>query len=248
MVQGIGIEFLKKTKYPAFVPTDQARGVPAPPVERPPEPGERIVPLPAPASVKTDPLDLREAIERRRSVRDYDHRPMALEELSFLLWCTQGVRYVDEDRTVTLRTVPSSGGRHAFETYLLVNDVEGLAPGLYRYLPVEHRLVEKSVDPDIAIKVNVACQNQTFVMRSGVAFLWAADMYLMTWRYGERGYRDIFLDAGHVCQNLYLAAETVGCGVCAVSGFGDDAMNRILGLDGEERFLVYLAAVGKKYE
>lgn len=247
MVQGTGSEFLKKTKYPSFELTDQVRGVPQPPLEREPEPGKRIVPLPAPDSIRTGPLDLREAIDRRRSVRDYDHRPLSLDELSLLLWSTQGVEHVDDDRTVTFRTVPSSGARHALETYLLVNDVEGLEPGLYRYLALEHRLVEESVEPNIAIRINGACQNQTFILRSGVTFLWVADIYLMTWRYGERGYRDIFLDAGHVCQNLYLTAELMGCGVCAVSAFGDEAMNRILGLDGEERFLVYLATVGKKY-
>jgi SagB-type dehydrogenase family enzyme len=67
----------------------------------------------------------------------------------------------------------------------------------------------------------------------------------MTWRYGDRGYRYIFLDAGHVCQNLYLCAQSLSCGVCAVAAFSDDDMNRALGLDGVERFTVYLAAMGR---
>ena len=68
----------------------------------------------------------------------------------------------------------------------------------------------------------------------------------MTWRYSQRGYRYVFLDAGHVCQNLYLAAEAIGCGCCAIAAFDDDVMNEILGLDGKKRFVIYLAAVGKK--
>jgi SagB-type dehydrogenase family enzyme len=68
----------------------------------------------------------------------------------------------------------------------------------------------------------------------------------MTYRYGERGYRYLHLDAGHVCQNLYLAAEAIGCGACAIAAFEDDEVNRVLGLDGESRFAIYLGAVGKK--
>ena len=81
---------------------------------------------------------------------------------------------------------------------------------------------------------------------SGVVFLWTAVPYRMTWRYGERGYRDLHLDAGHVCQNLYLAAEAVGCGVCAIAAFDDDVMNDLLGIDGNDQFLIYLATAGKK--
>ncbi len=79
-----------------------------------------------------------------------------------------------------------------------------------------------------------------------MTFAWTVDSYRMTWRYGERGYRYLHLDAGHVCQNLYLAAESVDCGVCAIAAFDDEAANRLLGLDGEEQFVIYFATVGKK--
>jgi SagB-type dehydrogenase family enzyme len=68
----------------------------------------------------------------------------------------------------------------------------------------------------------------------------------MTWRYGERGYRDLHLDAGHACQNLYLASEAVGCGTCAIAAFDDDRMNELLAINGTDQFLIYLATVGKK--
>ncbi len=146
----------------------------------------------------------------------------------------------------TLRTVPSAGARHAFETFLLLNNVTGLAPGLYRYLALTHRLQQVDTDPAIPQRITKACFDQQFILRSGAVFLWTAVPYRMTWRYGERGYRDLHLDAGHVCQNLYLAAEAVGCGVCAIAAFDDDLMNGLLGMNGTDQFLIYLATVGKK--
>jgi SagB-type dehydrogenase family enzyme len=68
----------------------------------------------------------------------------------------------------------------------------------------------------------------------------------MKWRYGERGYRYMHLDAGHVCQNLYLSAESIDCGVCAIAAFQDEEINSVLGIDGEEEFVIYVATVGKK--
>lgn len=146
---------------------------------------------------------------------------------------------------VTFRTVPSAGSRHAFATYLLVNDVEGLMPGLYRFLALSQSLQHISGDPALHIDIAHACFDQDFIMRCGVAFLWTAVSYRMTWRYGERGFRDLHLDAGHVCQNLYLAAEAIGCGVCAIAAFDDEVMASILGIDGVNQFLIYLATVGK---
>jgi len=123
--------------------------------------------------------------------------------------------------------------------------VEGLELGLYRYLALPHELQQIDIDPTIPYRITAACFDQQFILRCGVVFLWTAVPYRMTWRYGERGYRDLHLDAGHVCQNLYLAAEAVDCGVCAVAAFEDDAMNAILGIDGDRQFLIYLAAAGK---
>jgi SagB-type dehydrogenase family enzyme len=68
----------------------------------------------------------------------------------------------------------------------------------------------------------------------------------MTWRYSQRGYRYLHLDAGHVCQNLYLSAESVGCGVCAIAAFLDEEINPAMGIDGENEFVIYVATVGKK--
>ena len=244
---GSGREFMEKTKYRHIGKSDQQKGLPQPPLEIPPDPRAPLIDLPRPETLSILPLDLRTAIDRRRSIRTYAREPLSLGELSFLLWCTQGVQQTTSTYW-TMRTVPSAGSRHAFETFLLVNDIEGLEPGLYRFLALTHRLQQVDPDPGIAHRITSACFDQQFILRSGVVFLWIAVPYRMTWRYGERGYRDLHLDAGHVCQNLYLAAEAVGCGVCAIAAFDDDRMNGILGIDGSDQFLIYLATVGKKEE
>lgn len=242
---GTGHEFMEKTKYQYIGKSDQQKGLPQPPLETLADPDKPLVDLPPPASLDIPPADLRTTIELRQSIRNYAHEPITLEELSFLLWCTQGVKHV-HGMQATFRTVPSAGARHAFETFLLVNDVEGMEPGLYRYLALSHRLQQLDTDPTIAHRITAACFDQQFILRSNVVFLWTAVPYRMTWRYGERGYRDLHLDAGHVCQNLYLAAGAVGCGTCAIAAFNDDEMNELLGINGEDQFLIYLATVGKK--
>jgi len=93
-----------------------------------------------------------------------------------------------------------------------------------------------------------ASLGQQFVLHAGVVFLWVAVPYRMTWRYSERGYRELHKDAGHICQNLYLAAEAVGCGVCAIAAYDDEAMAALLGIDGVEQFVIYLATAGKVRE
>lgn len=242
---GTGREFMERTKYRYLSRSDQEKGLPQPPLEVPPDPDKPFIDLPGPETIDIPPLDLRTAIEHRRSVRSYAREPLSLAELAFLLWCTQGVQRV-AGTYATFRTVPSAGARHALETYLLVNDVEGLDPGLYRYLALSHRLQQLDTDPTLAVRIMEACLDQQFIVRSGVTFLWVAVPYRMTWRYTERGHRELHKDAGHACQNLYLAAEAVGCGVCAIAAYDDDTMAEILGIDGVEQFLIYLATVGKR--
>jgi SagB-type dehydrogenase family enzyme len=242
---GIGKEFIRKTRYRLAGPSEQDRGVPQPPLELETDSGAPAIPLPAPSSLSIPRQDLREAIERRRSLRRYAHTPLSLEELSFLLWCTQGIRKIVPG-SATFRTVPSAGARHAIETFLLANNVQGVPEGLYRYSALKHALVECRREPGLADQLTAACLGQPFVKASAVTFAWAAVVERMRWRYGERGYRYLLLDAGHVCQNLYLAAEAVKCGVCAIAAFADEAVDRLLGFDGEEQFTLYLATVGKK--
>lgn len=245
MVEGIGKEFIEKTKYQYMAESLENQGFSQPYLELPYDPSAELIPLPEPETIPHYPIDLRQAIEQRKSLRRYQRKALTLEELSFLLWTTQGVKTVT-NRPVTLRTVPSAGARHAFETYLLINQVEGLPAGLYRFIGLEHALLAINLDPDIPEKVGAACGYQKKVNISAVTFIWVAVTERMYWRYGERGYRYLHLDAGHVCQNLYLAAEAIQCGACALAAFNDDLLNQTLALDGENQWVIYCAALGKR--
>ncbi len=236
--------FMENTKYRYLTTSDQEKHLPQPPLEIPADPEKPVFGLPKPETIDVPPRDLRTAIEERHSVRTYNKEPLTIPELAFLLWCTQGVKKT-AGTYATFRTVPSAGARHALETYLLINDVRGLEPGLYRYLALSHSLQQIDPDPTLHIRIAKACLDQQFIMRCGVVFLWVAVPYRMTWRYSERGYRELHKDAGHVCQNLYLAASAVSCGVCAIAAYDDDSMHAILGIDGVDQFLIYLATVGK---
>lgn len=240
-----GLEFMEKTKYAAMQTTEQERGLQQPPLQLPYDPDGVFVELPQPETFpELAPLDFLALVELRTSVRDYLRQPMNLLELSFLLWCTQGVKTVLGDKA-TKRTVPSAGGKHAFETYLLINNVEGVAAGLYRFLAIEHKLMLIEGADECRAAILRACMEQRFIGESAAVFLWTADAHRMTWRYGERGYRYLHLEAGHVCQNLYLSAQAIGCGSCAFTSFDDDRLNAALHLDGKNQFVVYGAAVGK---
>jgi SagB-type dehydrogenase family enzyme len=243
-LMGTGREFIQNTMYHNLGPSDQMSGKPPPPLESEQERGLNRIELQEPGSIEVRPVDVRTAIEQRRSVRRYSGFPLMLEELSYLLWCTQGVRQVIPG-AATMRNVPSAGARHAFETYLSVNNVKDLAQGMYRYLALEHGLLQLDVTPSVSDRVVAACLGQKFAGTCAVTFIWVAVPYRMTWRYGERGYRYLYIDAGHVAQNLYLSAASVGCGVCAIAAFSDEDMNRLLGLDGVSRFAIYIAAAGK---
>jgi len=240
--QRIGHEFMLQTRDEEG-PSDQMLERPQPPLELAPDPNLPLIPLPTPA-VDVPDIRLSSLIEARSSIRKYAAIPLALVELSYLLWCTQGVQNIAAG--CTWRTVPSAGARHAFETYILANRVEGLAPGIYHFIATEHALQHLPLPKDAAERLSAACYRQSMVLDSAVAFIWTAVAYRMTWRYRERGYRYLHLDAGHVCQNLYLAAESIGCGTCAIAAFDDDALNQLLGLDGDEQFGIYLATAGKK--
>jgi SagB-type dehydrogenase family enzyme len=242
-----GRTFMEQTRYEHLTVSDQTQGLPAPPLEKAAPQDARTIPLPQPADITVPPLDLRTAIERRRSVRHYARDPLTIEELAYLCWCTQGIVDVKAP-FYTLRNVPSAGGRHALETYLLINRVSGIQPGLYRYLAFSHSLTAIDTTRGISDTIMSACLGQAFVRSSAVSFIWSAVIYRMAWRYSERAYRLVHLDAGHACQNLYLAAGQIGCGACAIGAFDDQQIADALKIDGEEEFALYCATVGRKSE
>jgi len=242
----LGRDFLKDTirQRVDFSATDQHRGVRPPPPQKPCPPGAERVALPDPDGLKRlARISLWNAIRKRRSVRSFSSGGVTIEELSWLLWATQGV--CDIHGHSTLRTVPSAGARHALETYICVFRVKGMDSGIYRFLPVDHALCRVASPADLEGRLIEGCLNQQFAGRSAVTFVWSALPYRMEWRYGAASYKVLAMDAGHACQNLYLACEAIGCGTCAIGAYDQRAMDRLLGLDGEDEFVIYAAPVGK---
>lgn len=242
----LGRFFLKDTvrQQVDFAQTPQSRGEPPPPLQKPVAPGVPLIALAGPTAWQgIAALPLVDAMARRASRREFTAAPLTLDELAFLLWATQGIRQHIGPH-VALRTVPSAGARHAFECYVAVRHVTGLEPGLYRYLPVEHALVLEFAEADLGEALAIAAHGQEFVQAAAAVFVWSAIPARMEWRYGDAAYKVLAIDAGHVGQNLYLACEAVAAGTCAIAAYRQDLMDRLLRLDGQEEFTVYLAPVG----
>ncbi len=247
LMDRISHEFLKDNlrKSFDFSTTDQNRGVAPPPVQKSRPADGRTVNLPSPRDWrKIEPVSVEVAIRRRRSRRNFGQEPFSLEEISFLLWATQGIRG-RPSATHAFRTVPSAGCRHALETYLAALRVEGLDRGLYRYLPLSHQLLALEGPDDLEYQVGMAADEQFFAGEAAATFFWTAMPYRMEWRYGPPSLKLIALDAGHVCQNLYLACEAIGAGTCAIAAYDQARADALVGVDGEEEFVIYLAPAGK---
>jgi len=242
----VGELFQEYTKYlHVTVPSLMVRGAPVPAAEKDDPPGAPFVGLPAPPeALPGTSRGLFDILRTRRSRRDYTAQSLNLVELSSLLWSAQGV--VEAGRGYTLRNSPSAGARHPLETYVMANRVEGLEPGLLRYSPLRHGLVRTAVGGAVAARMAAACLGQAILRTSAVSFVWTAVVERARWKYQQRAYRYIYLDAGHACQNLYLACEALDLGCCAVAAFDDDAVNAVLGVDGRDEFVVYLATAGRR--
>jgi len=242
-------DFLKDSlrKTIDFRESAQNRGVPVPPLQEPVDQQLLRINLPDRESWSKiiKDTDLADAIGNRRSRRKYTDDYLKVEELAFLLWATQGQRK-QGGQSPHFRTVPSAGARHSFETYLFIHRVEKIPPGLYRYLPLSNELVLMySTDDQNKIRLSRAVLGQKFVANSAVVFVWTTVPNRMEWRYLEAAHRVILIDAGHVCQNLYLACEAIQAGTCAIAAYDQEAMDELIRVDGEEQFTIYLAPVGK---
>jgi len=242
-------EFLKDNlrRELNFHLTDQNQGVAPPPLQKPPADDQALIHLPMAENWRNlHSASLLDAIGNRRSHRQFKDQPLSLIELAFLLWATQGCQEVLAPGTA-LRTVPSAGCRHPFETYLAISDVETLHPGIYRYLPLDHALVlEREMETE-ALRTSLAqgTLGQTFTATAPVCFIWSVIPQRSEWRYHTAAHRVILMDVGHLCQNLYLASEAIGCGTCAIAAYHQQLMDQLITVDGEEEFTLYLAPVGK---
>jgi len=247
MPQDDPARMLRADDWPEFrtMQSDQQKRVLSPALEEPVPLGAPLIELPAPASFSAGNMSLREAIAQRQTRRKFAETPLSLQELAFMCWATQGVRQVAPSGAALLRTVPSGGARHPFETYLIVHRVEGLQPGLYRYLSISHQLCQLTAGDQRGQAV-AACGGQRMAGECAVVFCWVAVPYRVQWRYPLVWPKLVLIDAGHICENLYLAAEACGCGCCAIAAYSQSAMDTALGVDGEKQYSVYAAVVGKQ--
>ena len=188
-------------------------------------------------------MSLWQALAERRSVRSYGGEPATLGELARLLWAGQGITHHEGE--YALRAAPSAGALYPIETYVIAHRVEGLAPGLYHYRVRTHAL-ESLRAGDLRVPVARAALNQRIAHDADLVFVWTAVFPRSKWKYGQRAYRYIYLDAGHIAENVALAATALGLGSCHIAALYDEEANALLGVDGDQESVIYMAAVGRE--
>jgi len=184
-----------------------------------------------------------EVLVKRHSVRQFSSQPLLLTELSLLLFGMEGLTRVSSQ--FAYRITPSAGGLYPIEIYPVLNNVEDLQNGLYHYNIPEHSL-EFLKEGDLRKEVAEGCLGQNMAYKSAVNFIWTAMIERSKWKYLQRCYRYIYLDCGHIGQNLYLVAEALGLGACTIGAIFDDELNEILDINGINETAIYVGVVGKK--
>jgi len=242
MKKGIGETFQEETKYfRDKMPRDFLDWSKKPDVYKKYQELTKITDLPEPS-----PLPRQEFwtfIAQRRSRRNFIDRPLTQKQISLLLWATQGITFPTD--FFEFRATPSAGGLFPIETYLVINNVENIAPGIYHYKVKEHALEKLKEGKNYPFQLASAALNQDLIARCGATFVWTAVIPRTKWKYRERCYRYIYLDAGHIGENLYLAAEALGLGCCTIGAFYDEEINQLIGVDGIEETTIYLGVVGQ---
>jgi len=183
-----------------------------------------------------------EAIAQRRSVRKFSEQSITFSELSQLIWATQGI--TTKSGEFEFRASPSAGALYPIETYLGVNRVEEIPSGIYHYDVKEAQLIllrEGHFGPELC----EAGLGQEMLEEAACVFVWTAIVGRSKWKYPERAYRYIYMDAGHIGQTLYLAATALDIGCCAVGAFFDEEVDRVIGVHGKNEISVYVGAVGR---
>lgn len=237
-MSGIGDEFQRQTKYrPDAMGEGMRRDL------RPPRykayPGSAKVALPVFEPERLMTLD--EILSERKSIRAYQPKPLTLGQLSYLLWASTGVQRAEQG--YEFRTAPSAGALYPIETYIVANEVRDLEPGVYHYGIQNHEL-ERIQAGDLRGQIAAAALGQAMCATAPAVFAWTAIFARSTWKYGQRAYRYIYLDAGHIAENLALAAVSLDLGTCQIGALFDDEVNKLLGVDGVEESIVYMSVVG----
>lgn len=191
-------------------------------------------------------------LRNRRSVRNLRLRPLDLARVGRLLYSSYGVTGYRRanGETVCRRPCPSAGGLYPLELYVATQQVRGLPDGIYHYDARAHELEVRRPRlnyPELAEKLFGQDARET-VLNANLVIAIAAIFERTMWKYGERGYRYVWLEAGHLGQNLCLAATALGLGPVNLGGFFDEELNRFLDLPSGEEDLIYLICIGQARE
>lgn len=239
--KGIGDRYQEETKYTRRTVGTGGFGFEegADPFKEYPE-AEKVVPIPA-LSPETHG-EFWHIVSSRRSHRDYTDASLTFEELCLLLFATQGVTAKACD--FLFRTAPSAGGLYPIETYLLVNRVESLPAGLYHF-NILIKCLELIRKVNLSQKLAAAALGQSMISEGCLTFIWTAIVQRSKLKYHERAYRYLYMDAGHIGQNLYLGATALGLGCCTIGAFFDDEVNELIGIDGYKETALYMGVIGR---
>ncbi|UCG55109.1 MAG: SagB/ThcOx family dehydrogenase [Dehalococcoidia bacterium] len=239
MTDGIGDTFQRDTKYARDKMTRRGLNGSNRPGMYKEYPDKPSIALPAPEPAVTSSVD--QALRQRRSIRSYSDRPLNIEQLSYLLWASTGIQR--RERNFEFRTAPSAGALYPIETYIVINNVENVPQGIYHYSIKQHTLEELQTG-DIKQDITTAAMGQRICSQAAVVFIWTAVFQRTKWRYQDRAYRYIYLDAGHIAQNLALSATSLGLGSCQIGALFDEEVNKIVGVYGIEESTIYMTVVG----
>ncbi len=196
-----------------------------------------VIKLPEPKY--TSSTSVEESLLKRRSVRTYRDKPFKIEEVSQLLWAAQGIT----DRR-GFRTAPSAGALYPLEIYVVVGNVMNISDGIYKYNPYKHELeyVQKG---DKRNELCKAALGQSPIREAPMVIVFAAIYERTTVKYGNRGIIYVYIEAGHVAQNILLQAESLDLGAVVIGAFYDDEVKKVLKMSDKEN-PIYIIAVGRK--
>jgi len=241
MREGIGDIFQKETKYyRGRLPEGGLDWGSVPDTYKRYSESPRIA-LPPPSFGQA--VSIWEVMKKRRSIREFKEKPLLLSDLSQILWASQGI--TREVQGVSLRTTPSAGALYPIETYLVINAVSELEAGIYHYAVETHEM-EQLKQGDFRIPITRTALDQEIACFANVVFVWTAIFERSKWKYQQRAYRYVYMDAGHIAQNVALSSVALGLSSCQIGALYDDEANVLLGIDGVNESTIYMTAVGKE--
>jgi len=181
------------------------------------------------------PVSIEEALLLRRSIREYEDKPLTLQQVSQLLWAAQGITLP----TYGFRTAPSAGATYPLEVYVAVKEggVKELQAGIYHYLPRSHELELVKLG-DYSMELMRAALDQEWVRDAAINLVINAVYERTTRRYGDRGMRYVHMEVGHVGQNVYLQCISLGLACVVIGAFYDEEVKRIIEGVGEPLYII----------